>query len=305
MDKISEASEQIQLERISKLRVVLILTASYFIVEIVGSLVTNSLALLADAGHMLTDVGGLALSLLAIHYTRRKATPQRTYGFYRIEILVSLANSVALVLLSIYIFYEGYHHIFQPPEISSIPMTIIGGFGLIINLAGMKILGGHSHSGHHESHEHHEHHEEENLNIKGARLEVLSDLIGAVGVIITGIIIFTTKFYLADAIFSIGLALFILPRTWSLMRKSINILMEGVPSNIDYEEVKNAILQVKGVTGIFDLHIWTITSGMDALSAHVVTLDTTKSQAIMLEIRSILEKKFNIIRSTIQIETYH
>ena len=302
MSKTPETSEQIQLERISKLRIVLILTATYFVAEIVGSLVTNSLALLADAGHMLTDVGGLALSLLAIHYTRRKATPQRTYGFYRVEILVSLANSVALILLSIYIFYEGYRHIFQPPEISSIPMTIIGGFGLIINLAGIRILGGHSHSEHHESHEHHE---EENLNIKGARLEVLSDMIGAVGVIVTGIIIFTTKFYLADAIFSIGLALFILPRTWSLMKKSINILMEGVPSNIDYEEVKNAILQVKGVTGIFDLHIWTITSGMDALSAHVVTLDTTKSQAIILEIRSILEKKFNIIRSTIQIETYH
>jgi cobalt-zinc-cadmium efflux system protein len=290
------------LERISKLRIVLILTATYFVAEIVGSLITNSLALLADAGHMLTDVGGLALSLLAIHYTRRKATPQRTYGFYRVEILVSLANSVALILLSIYIFYEGYRHIFQPPEISSIPMTIIGGFGLIINLAGLRILGGHSHSEHHESHEHGE---EENLNIKGARLEVLSDMIGAVGVIVTGIIIFTTKFYLADAIFSIGLALFILPRTWSLMKKSINILMEGSPSNIDYEEVKNAILQVKGVTGIFDLHIWTITSGMDALSAHVVTLDIAKSQAIIVEIRSILENRFNIIRSTIQIETYH
>lgn len=302
MDKISETSEQISLERISKLRIVLILTATYFVAEIVGSLVTNSLTLLADAGHMLTDVGGLALSLLAIHYTRRKATPQRTYGFYRVEILVSLVNSVALILLSIYIFYEGYRHIFQPPEISSIPMTIIGGFGLIINLVGIRILGGHSHSEHHESHEHHE---EENLNIKGARLEVLSDMIGAVGVIVTGIIIFTTKFYLADAIFSIGLALFILPRTWSLMKKSINILMEGSPSNIDYEEVKNAILQVKGVTGIFDLHIWTITSGMDALSAHVVTLDIAKSQAIIMEIRSILENRFNIIRSTIQIETYH
>ncbi len=222
MDEIHDTREQISLERISKLKVVLILTATYFVAEIVGSLVTNSLALLADAGHMLTDVGGLSLSLLAIHYTRRQATPQRTYGFYRIEILVSLANSVALILLSIYIFYEGYHHIFQPPEISSIPMTVIGGFGLMINLVGMRILGGHSHS------EHHEHYEEENLNIKGVRLEVLSDMIGAIGVIVTGIIIFTTKFYFADAIFSIGLALFILPRTWSLMRKSINILMEGV-----------------------------------------------------------------------------
>lgn len=296
---MSESREHISIERISKLKLVLILTASYFVAEIVGSLVTNSLALLADAGHMLTDVGVLALSLLAIHYTRRKATPQRTYGFYRLEILVSLANSVALILLSVYIFYEGYRHIFQPPEISSIPMMVIGGFGLIINLAGIRILGGHSHS------EHDEHHDGENLNMKDARLEVLSDMIGAVGVIVTGIIIFTTKFYLADALFSIGLALFILPRTWSLMKKSINILMEGVPSNIDYEEVKNTILQVKGVTGIFDLHIWTITSGMDALSAHVVILDQAKSQIILKEIESILENKFEIIRSTIQLETYH
>jgi cobalt-zinc-cadmium efflux system protein len=141
---MSETKEKISIERISKLKIVLVLTAVYFVVEIVGSLVTNSLALLADAGHMLTDIGALALSLLAIHYTRRKATPQRTYGFYRVEILASLANSVALILLSFYIFYEGYRHIFQSPEISSIPMTIIGGVGLIINLAGMRLLGGHS-----------------------------------------------------------------------------------------------------------------------------------------------------------------
>jgi cobalt-zinc-cadmium efflux system protein len=297
---MSETKEASSLERISKLKIVLVLTSAYFVAEIAGSIATNSLALLADAGHMLTDVGGLALALFAIIYTRREPTPQRTYGFYRMEILASLANSVALILLSIYIFYEGYRHIFQPPEIQSIPMIVIGGVGLIVNLTGIKILGGHSHDS-----DHHEHHEEENLNIKGARLEVLSDMVGAAGVIVTGIIIFATKFYLADAIFSIGLAIFILPRTWSLMKKSIHILMEGTPSNIDYESVKNAILEVKGVTGIFDLHIWTITSGMNALSAHVVTLDQTKSQTIILEIRSILEHKFNIIRSTIQIETYH
>lgn len=285
--------------RISKLKIVLVLTLAYFAAEIVGSVATNSLALLADAGHMLTDVGGLALALFAIVYTRKESTPQRTYGFYRMEILASLANSVALIVLSIYIFYEGYRHIFQSPGIQSIPMIIIGTVGLILNLSSVKILGGHSH--HSEQHEHHE----EDLNIKGARLEVISDTVGTVGVIVTGIIIFATKFYLADAIFSIGLALFILPRTWSLMKKSIHILMEGTPSNIDYEAVKNAILEVKGVTGIFDLHIWTITSGMHALSAHVVTLDQTRSQTIILEIRALLEHKFGIIRSTIQIETYH
>ena len=297
---MQDIDEKLSSHRISKLKIVLILTSVYFVVEIIGSLLTNSLALIADAGHMLTDVGGLALSLLAISFTRRKPTPQRTYGFYRMEILASLANSVALIMLSIYIFYEGYRHLFQPPEIQSIPMTIIGIVGLAVNLFSVRTLGDHSHDS-----DGHEHHEEENLNIKGARLEVLSDTIGAVGVIVTGIIIFTTKFYLADAIFSIGLAIFILPRTWSLLKKSINILMESVPVGIDYENVKDTILEVKGVTGLFDLHIWSITSGMNALSAHVVILDQTKSQIILKEIESILENKFKIIRSTIQIETYH
>lgn len=297
---MQDVNEKLSSHRISKLKIVLILTSVYFVVEIIGSLLTGSLALIADAGHMLTDVGGLALSLLAISFTRRKPTPQRTYGFYRMEILASLANSVALILLSIYIFYEGYRHLFQPPEIQSIPMTIIGVVGLAVNLFSVKTLGSHSHDS-----DGHEHHEEENLNIKGARLEVLSDTVGAVGVIVTGIIIFTTKFYLADAIFSIGLAIFILPRTWSLLKKSINILMEGVPVGIDYEDVKNAILEVKGVTGLFDLHIWSITSGMNALSAHAVIIDQSKSQIILKEIESILENRFKIMSSTIQIETYH
>lgn len=297
---MQDIDEKLSSHRMSKLRIVLILTSAYFVVEIIGSLLTGSLALIADAGHMLTDVGGLALSLLAISFTRRKPTPQRTYGFYRMEILASLTNSVALIMLSIYIFYEGYRHIFQPPEIQSIPMTIIGVIGLAINLFSVRTLGSHSHDS-----DIHKHREEENLNIKGARLEVLSDTIGAVGIIVIGIIIFTTKFYLADAIFSIGLAIFILPRTWSLLKKSINILMESVPGGIDYEDVKNSILEVKGVTGLFDLHIWSITSGMNALSAHVVIINESKAQTILKEITGILENRFRIIRSTIQIETYH
>lgn len=299
-------AEKLPSNRISKLKIVLILTSAYFVAEIVGSLLTNSLALLADAGHMLTDVGGLALSLFAINFTRKKPTPQHTYGFYRTEILASLANSVALVMLSIYIFIEGYRHLFEPPEIQSIPMTIIGGVGLAVNAISMKILGGHSHGSDEHGHEHeHGHDEEENLNIKGARLEVLSDTVGAAGVIVTGIIIFFTKFYLADAIFSIGLAIFILPRTWSIMKKSINVLMEGVPVGIDYKEVKNAILEVKGVTGLFDLHIWSITSGINALSAHVVILDQAKAHIILKEITGMLDNRFRITNSTIQIETYH
>lgn len=300
--------DKLSLERIRKLKIVLFLTSGYLVAEVIGGVLTNSLALLADAGHMLTDVGGLALALFAISYARKPATPQRTYGFYRMEILASLTNSVVLVSLSIYIFYEAYRRIFEPPEIQSFSMTVVAAIGLAVNFAGMNLLGGgHSHS---DGHDHKEGNkagatDEESLNIQGARLELLSDTLGSIGVIAAGIIIMTTKFYLADPIVSIGLAIFILPRTWRLLKKSIHILMEGVPTRISYEEVKRAILEVKGVTGVFDIHIWTITSGMDALSAHVVVIDSSKSQAILQELNSLLEKRFNITHATIQIESYH
>ena len=255
---------------------------------------------------MLTDVGGLALALFAISYTRKPATPHRTYGFYRMEILASLTNSVVLVLLSIYIFYEAYRRFLDPPEVQSLFMTVVAVIGLAVNYAGYKLLGGHSHDSHSSKRDHKEKKEvPESLNIEGARLEVLADTLGSIGVIAAGAIIMTTGFYLADPIVSVGLGLFILPRTWSLMKKSIHILMEGVPSNISYNEVKKAILEVRGVTGIFELHIWSITSGMDALSAHVVIIDPSKSQTILQEITSLLEKRFNITHATIQIETYH
>ena len=297
---MNESRNDLSLKRIKKLKIALLLTAGYLVAEVVGGILTNSLALLADAGHMLTDVGGLALALFAINYARRPATPQRTYGFYRMEILASLVNSVGLVLLSIYIFYEAYRRIIEPSEVQSISMTIVAGIGLVVNFAGMKLLGGHSHSG-----EDHRHDEDESLNMEGARLELFSDMLGSIGVIAAGIIIMITKFYVADPIVSIGLAVFILPRTWRLIKKSVHILMEGVPVNISYEEVKKAVLQIKGVTGVFQLHIWTITSGFDALSAHVVVMDTGKSDLILKEITSLLENRFKISHITIQIETYH
>jgi len=297
---LNESRNDLSLKRIKKLKMALLLTAGYLVAEVVGGVLTNSLALLADAGHMLTDVGGLALALFAINYARRPATPQRTYGFYRMEILASLVNSVGLVLLSVYIFYEAYRRIIEPSEVQSISMTVVAGIGLVVNFAGMKLLGGHSHSG-----EDHKHDEDESLNMEGARLELFSDMLGSIGVIAAGIIIMITKFYAADPIISIGLAIFILPRTWRLLKKSTHILMEGVPADISYEEVKEAILKIRGVTGVFQLHIWTITSGFDALSAHVVVMDTSKSDLILKEITAILENRFKISHITIQIETYH
>lgn len=290
-----------------KIKIVLVLTAVYLSAEVLGGLLTGSLALIADAGHMLTDVGALALSLFAISYARRPPTPQRTYGFYRVEILASLANSIVLILLSAYITYEAYLRIFEPPAIQSPLMIAIAAIGLVVNFGGMKLLGRHSHLSPGQDEEEHRAEEEkgESLNIQAARLEVFSDALGSIGVIAAGIVMLTTNVYLADPIVSIGLALFILPRTWSLIKKSIHILMEGVPSNISYEAVKKAILEVRGVTGVFELHIWSITSGMNALSAHVAVIDPSRSQVILKEITSILEKRFKINHSTIQIESYH
>ncbi|MFL6341813.1 MAG: cation diffusion facilitator family transporter [Nitrososphaeraceae archaeon] len=296
---------ELPLQRAHRLRIVLSLSSSYFAISIITVITTGSLALLSEAGHILADIGGIALALFAINYTRKPATPQRSYGFYRMEILASFVNSVILALLSVYVLYEAFRRIFEPPEIQSFPIIIVAAIGLALNFIGMILL---NNLGHHHTHNDDtdkQKEQEEILNVKAVYLEILSDTIGAAGVIVAGIIMLTTKFYLVDPIISIILALFMIPRTWSIMKKAIHILMEGSPSNIPHEKVKEAILGIKGVTGVFELHIWTITSGMNSLSAHVVIIDTSKSQVILQEINAVLEKQFKITHSTIQIETYH
>ena len=274
-----------------KLKFVLVITILFLIVEVFTAILTNSLALIANAIHMFTDVAGIGLALFAINFSyKRSATPQKTYGFYRMEILAALINSTIILILSFYIIYEAYWRLFEHKEIEGLYVFVIAVIGLLVNLVGIKIL--HKHA-------------KENINVEGAYLEVLKDMYGSCAVIATALILIFTKLYIIDPIISIGLSLFILPRTWSLMKRVVNILMEGVPSNISYEEVKKSILEVKGVTGVFDLHLWTITSGFDAMTAHVVISDISKSQSILKEITSILEKKYNITHSTIQIETYH
>jgi cobalt-zinc-cadmium efflux system protein len=316
--------EEQSLRRIRRLKIVLSLTSVYLAAAAITVILTGSLSLLSEAGHMVADVGGVALALFAVNYTRKLPTPERTYGFYRVEILASLVNSVVLILLSIYILYEGIRRIFDPPVIPGFPLIIVASVGLAVNFICMRLLSSdgthHIHSHHHDHNEHlidhHDNHDnnhvrnnekekEENLNIKAAYLETLSDTLGAAGVIIAGIIILTSNFYLADPIVSIGLAIFMLPRTWTIIKKAIHILMEGSPANVSHEQVKKDLLQIKGVTGVFELHIWIITSGMNALSAHVVVIDTSRSQSILQEANSLLERKYTITHATIQIERYH
>lgn len=297
------------LTRIARLRIVLFLSSAYLAAASFTVLVTGSLALFSEAGHVLVDVGGVALALYAISYTQKSATPQRTFGFYRMEILASLVNSLILILLSIYILYEGFRRIFEPPEIPGLPLIIVASIGVVVNFIGMRLLShsdGHSHA--HNSYQFSNDKEEEvirNLNVRAVYLETLSDTLGSGGVLVAGMIMLTTNFYLADPLISIGLAFFMIPRAWSIIKKAIDILMEGAPANLSHEEVKKAVLQIKGVTGVFELHIWTITSGMNALSAHVVVIDPSKSQLILQEINSVLEKTFKITHATIQIERYH
>lgn len=295
------------------IKVVLILTSSYFVIQIITGVKIGSLAVISDAGHMLIDVAGLLMALLALSFTQKPATPTRTYGFYRGEILASLLNSIFLILLSVFILIEGFQRIIHPAHVSGLPMIVVASIGLAINLVGMRILGNLSVKrkrlqGNHaveDSNKIKEQVGQENLNVHGAYLEVFADSIGSAGVIAAGIIIHFSDFYLADPLISVGIVALIIPRTWLLLKKAIHILIEGTPIHLCHEEIRNSILNVKGVTGVFDLHIWTISSGIHALSAHVVIIDNKRSSAILQEINSILEKAYDVTHATIQIESYH
>jgi cobalt-zinc-cadmium efflux system protein len=266
------------------------LTFSYFVVELVGSILTNSLALLADAAHMLTDVAGLGLALFATWMSQKPATPTKTYGYYRVEILAALANAVVLFLISFYILYEAYRRFEEPPEVASLPMLVVAVVGLVVNLVSLWILRKGA---------------EESLNLHAAFLEVMSDALGSVGVIVAGLIMLATGWYYADPIFGLLIGLFILPRTWKLMTQAVNVLLEGTPAHINLPAIEEAMLQVKEVEAVHDLHVWTITSGMEALSAHIVLREDRqpRSAAVVLEaISALLKENFAIDHSTIQIE---
>lgn len=266
------------------------LTSSYFAIEVVGGVLTNSLALLADAAHMLTDLFGLGLALFATWIAQKPANPGKTYGYYRFEILAALANAVGLILISFYILYEAYYRFKSPPEVASLPMILIAVVGLGVNLAGMWNL----QSGAKDS-----------LNLQAAFLEVASDALGSVGVIIAGIIMLATGWYYADPIFSVAIGFFILPRTWKLLTQAVNVLLEGTPTHINIATVEAAMLKVDGVEKLHDLHVWTITSGTEALSTHVVlaeNCDPKDGDRVLDQLSSLLKERFGIDHSTIQIE---
>ncbi|NNE98008.1 MAG: cation transporter [Pyrinomonadaceae bacterium] len=267
--------------------IVLILTSAYLIAEVIGGIWTGSLALLADAGHMLTDVAGLALALLAIWFAEKPATPQRTYGYYRFEILAALTNAVVLIGISIYILYEAYQRFLDPPEVQSGTMLIIAAIGLVINLFGMWLLYSSS---------------KESLNMKGAYFEVLSDMLTSIGVIIAGVIMLTTGWYYADPILSAGIGLFILPRTWKLMMDAVGVLLEGTPSDVNITALRESLEKLEGVADVHDLHVWSITSGMNAMSVHAALEENQSFDEVLARVKDHCLENFKISHVTVQVE---
>ena len=270
----------------SKLKGALILTSAFTAVEVIGGLWTGSLALVADAAHMLTDAGGLALALIAIRFAERPATPQKTYGYVRMEVLSALTNAVVLLLVTIYIFYEAYERFIHPPEILGGPMLAVAAVGLAVNLISMRLL----RSGSSES-----------LNVKGAYFEVLSDMLGSLGVLVAAAIVLLTGWKPADPIIGAAIGALIVPRTWILLKQAVHILMEGTPPHVDTKLLEQKLLSLPGVIAVHDLHVWTITSGLDALSCHLVVSDMNQSRATLTAAHRVL-KGLGLSHTTIQVE---
>ncbi len=270
-----------------RLVAVLVLTGTFVLVEIAGALWTGSLALAADAGHMLTDLGGLALALFATWIAARPPTPAKTFGYYRVEILAAVVNALILMAVAGVILIEAYRRILAPPAILGGPMLAIAAVGLGVNLFSARLL----HAGAAES-----------LNVRAAYLEVLADALASVGVLIAALVVMLSGWTLVDPLTSAAIAVFIVPRTWRLLTQAVNVLLEGTPAHLQLGEIGVAMTRVAGVRRIHDLHVWTLTSGRDAMSAHVVVDDLAESARLLEELHAVLHARFGIDHTTIQLE---
>lgn len=265
----------------------LAISAAYMLAEAIGGWLANSLALLADAGHMLSDVAALGLSLFALWLARRPASAQRTYGYYRTEILAALVNGGALLAVSGFIFVEAYQRFLHPPEVQGGMMMTIAVGGLLVNLAGLAILGGAR---------------EESLNVHSAWLHVLADAIGSLGAILAGLLIWAFGWYWADPVTSVFVALLIIYSSWNLLSESVSVLMENAPRGINVDDVYRLLLEAPHVREVHDLHVWTITSGIVSLSAHVVVDDHRRDVECLAALRHLLHERFGIDHVTLQLE---
>jgi cobalt-zinc-cadmium efflux system protein len=272
----------------SRLIVVFAITLGVFVVEVVGGLVTNSLALLADAGHMFTDVTGIGLTLAAIWFARRPASEARTFGFLRLEILAAVINAVLLFGVAAYVLFEAWQRLSEPADIESGLMLAIAVVGLTANAVSLGLL---------------RRAQARSLTMRGAYLEVFGDLLGSIAVIVAAVVITTTGWVAADPIASVVIGIMIIPRTWRLLREAIDVLLEGTPKGIDMADIRQHILDAPGVADVHDLHAWTITSGVNVVSAHVVLEPTADPPAVLDELCRCLSGDFDIEHSTFQLET--
>lgn len=270
------------------LTLALAITASFLVVEAAGGWLTGSLALVADAGHMLTDVAALALSLFAIAVAVRPATHARTYGWKRVEILAAALNGIGLIAIAIYIGWEAIARLDRPEEIESVPMLAVAVAGLICNLVAMRLL----RSGRGES-----------LNMRGAYLHVLGDLLGSVGAIIAALVILTTGWTRADPLISLGISVLIVVSAWRLLKESADVLLESTPAGLDVGAMEAAITRIPGVQCVHDVHVWTVTSGFPAMSAHISIADQRDYDRVMVAAHQIVRGEFHIEHSTLQLET--
>ena len=269
---------------------VLLITAGIMVAEIVGGLLANSLALLSDAGHMLTDILALGMSLAAMRFAQRPPTSSKTFGLYRLEILAAFFNGMLLLFISFYIFYEAYHRLVEPREIKGLFMLGVAIIGLLANGVGILILRKSA---------------LKNLNVKSALFHVVGDTISSGGVILGGLVIIYTGWYMIDSLVSIFIGLLILRGAYGLVRESIDIFLEATPKEIDMDKMVDDLLRIEGVKDIHHLHLWTITSGIYAMSAHVLIDDLliSKSNRILDEIERLLQDKYSMEHTTIQFES--
>ncbi|NQX59594.1 cation diffusion facilitator family transporter [Paenibacillus qinlingensis] len=265
------------------------ITASIMVLELVGGLWTNSLALLSDSGHMLSDAGALALSLLALWFTAKPSSARLSFGFHRIEILAALFNAVTLFVIAGLIIWEAIERFLHPAAVASGSMMLIACIGLIANLlsAWSLMRKGDVHG---------------NLNLRSAYLHILGDALGSVGAIIAGAVMLLFGWYVADPIISIVVSLLILRGAWGVLKSTLHILMEGTPSSVSMDSVKQVLEGIEGVIDVHDLHVWTITSGIEAMSCHLLIKDDRDSQDILQQGITVIEKQFGITHATIQIE---
>ena len=264
------------------------LTGAFMIAEVVVGILSNSLALISDAAHMFTDTVALAIALVAIRVGKRPADKKRTFGYYRFEILAAAFNAILLFGVALYILFEAWQRFSNPPAIESTAMLIVASLGLVINLISMRLLAGGK---------------DQSLNIKGAYLEVWSDMLGSAGVIVGAIVIKMTGWTWVDSLVAVGIGLWVLPRTWQLLRVSLNILLEGVPEGVGMQEIEAAVRKVPGVASVHDLHVWALTSNKLSLTVHVVTAAPAEQIFDLLAtIRALLAEKFDVSHTTVQIE---